>query len=121
MLTTDQTDFTDGKKEMDREHVDGTGELIAPRPEGLLLHRELSGVIIGAAMDVLNVLKPGFDEKLYERALVLELCERGRSVDQQKRFVVRYKTQEIGTLIPNLIVDTKVVSVFNESHVAGGS
>src|SRR5580765_5890652 len=32
-----------------------------------LIHRELSESIIGAAMTVLNTLKPGLDEKLYER------------------------------------------------------
>ena len=32
-------------------------------------HEELSGKIIGAAMAVLNELKPGLDEKLYENAL----------------------------------------------------
>ena len=31
-----------------------------------LIHRELSQAIIGAAMTVLNTLKPGLDEKLYE-------------------------------------------------------
>ena len=36
-----------------------------------LIHEELSGKIIGAAMDVLNELKPGLDERLYERALVV--------------------------------------------------
>jgi hypothetical protein len=34
-----------------------------------LVHKELSESIIGAAMTVLNALKPGLDEKLYERAL----------------------------------------------------
>jgi GxxExxY protein len=38
-----------------------------------LVHKELSESIIGAAMTVLNVLKPGLDEKLYENALVIEL------------------------------------------------
>ena len=37
------------------------------------LHGNLSASIIGAAMTVLNSLKPGLDEKLYERALVIEL------------------------------------------------
>jgi GxxExxY protein len=32
---------------------------------------------IGAAMTVLNTLRPGLDEKLYERALVIELRKRG--------------------------------------------
>ena len=33
-----------------------------------MILEELSGKIIGAAMDVLNELRPGMDEKLYERA-----------------------------------------------------
>jgi hypothetical protein len=32
-----------------------------------MIHEELSREIIGAAMAVLNELKPGLDEKLYER------------------------------------------------------
>jgi GxxExxY protein len=36
---------------------------------------QLTEIIIGAAMKVLNTLKPGLDEKLYERALVIELTK----------------------------------------------
>lgn len=39
--------------------------------EKKLIHEELSKDIIGAAMEVLNELKPGLDEKLYENALVI--------------------------------------------------
>ena len=53
-----------------------------------MIHEELSGKIIGAAMTVLNELGPGLDEKLYERALVIELRQRGHRVDQQKPFDV---------------------------------
>src|SRR4051812_30768184 len=87
-------------------------------------HKQLSHDIIGAAMKVLNTLKPGLDEKLYERALVIELRKRGHKVDQQKPFPVFYDGQEIGTLVPDLIVDDavivdpKVVTAFNETHVA---
>jgi PD-(D/E)XK nuclease superfamily len=35
-----------------------------------MIHEKLSGEIIGAAMEVLNELKPGLDEKLYERAMI---------------------------------------------------
>ncbi len=37
-----------------------------------MLHEEITKDIIGAAMAVLNELKPGLDEKLYENALVIE-------------------------------------------------
>ena len=89
-----------------------------------LLHKELSELIIGAAMTVLNFLKPGLDEKLYENALVIELRKRGCTVDQQRRFDVHYDGQLIGTLVPDLlvnglvIVDPKVVTAFNETHQA---
>ena len=36
-----------------------------------MIHEEITRDIIGAAMEVLNELKPGLDEKLYERALIL--------------------------------------------------
>jgi GxxExxY protein len=62
-----------------------------------LIHQELSKSIIGAAMSVLNELKPGLDEKLYERAMVIELHKRGHQVDQQKEFPVYYDEQHIGT------------------------
>ncbi|EQD56610.1 hypothetical protein B1A_11451, partial [mine drainage metagenome] len=41
---------------------------------------------MGAAMAVLNELKPGLDEKLYDRALILELEAKGHRVQRQKRF-----------------------------------
>ena len=40
---------------------------------GKLIHEALSEEIIGAVMTMLNERKPGLDEKLYERALVIEL------------------------------------------------
>jgi GxxExxY protein len=89
-----------------------------------MLHEAITQDIIGAAMTVLNELRPGLDEKLYENALVIELLSRGHTVDQQREFPVFYRGRLIGTLIPDLIVDDaviadpKVVSTFNESHIA---
>ena len=45
-----------------------------------MIQEELSGKIIGAGMDVLNELRPGLDEKLYERAMIIELKRRGHTV-----------------------------------------
>jgi GxxExxY protein len=87
-------------------------------------HKELSHDIIGAAMKVLNSLKPGLDEKIYENALVIELRKRSHRVEQQKQFRVFYEGQEVGNLVPDLIVDEavivdpKVVTAFNETHIA---
>jgi GxxExxY protein len=93
-------------------------------PDQPLVHEELSKQVIGAAMEVLNSLKPGLDERLYENALVIELRERGLQIEQQRSFPVDYKGTNIGTLIPDLIVDgrvivdAKVVTAFNDSHIA---
>src|ERR1700730_14976591 len=89
-----------------------------------ILHEELSGAIIGIAMEILNELKPGLDESLYERAMGIELRRRGHLVEGQHPFPVFYRGELIGTLIPDLIVDSsiivdpKVVSAFSETHVA---
>ena len=89
-----------------------------------LIHQNLSEASIGSAMTVLNVLKPGLDEKLYERALIIEIRKRGHRVDKQRQFPVYYDAENIGTLIPDLIVDDlviadiKIVTAFNDSHVA---
>jgi GxxExxY protein len=85
-----------------------------------LIYEELSEKIIGVAMNVLNEL----DEKLYERALVIELQQRGHTTEAQRRFPVFYHSELIGDLVPDLIVDNvvvvdpKVVAAFNEAHIA---
>ena len=91
---------------------------------GKILHSEISYSIVGAAIKVLNTLKPGLSEKAYENALVIELKKLGHHVEQQRRFDVFYEGQLVDTLIPDLlvddlvVVDPKVVSSFNETHVA---
>jgi GxxExxY protein len=93
-----------------------------------MIHEELSGKIIGAAMGVLNELRPGLDDPaaagLRTRAMIIELNHRGHSVSVQSSFPVSYRGELIGNLIPDLIVDDavivdpKVVSCFTETHVA---
>jgi len=87
-------------------------------------HEDITKDIIGAAMAVLNELKPGLDEQLYENALLIELVARGHTVEQQREFPVHYRGHFIGKLVPDLIVDgkviadPKVVSAFNDTHIA---
>jgi len=87
-------------------------------------HEDITQDIIGAAMAVLNELKPELDEKLYERALVIELQTMGHVVEQERQFPVHYRGQLIGTLIPDLIVDGKIIAdakvatAFNTTHLA---
>ena len=90
----------------------------------MLIHGELSKNNLGASMRVLNELKPGLDEKIYENALVVELEAAGHRVEQQRQFPVDYRGARVGVLIPDLIVDgkaivdPKVVISLTETHLA---
>jgi len=89
-----------------------------------VIEDELTEKIIGAAHRVLYALKPGLDEKLYERALLVELNKLGLAVQSQRKFKVHYDGECIGMLVPDMIVeetvvvDPKVVSAYNETHMA---
>ncbi len=89
-----------------------------------MIYRELSDAIIGAAMMVSNKLRPGLNEKAYENALVIELHKRGHQVEQQRQFDVLYDGVVVDKLIPDLIVDAKVIvdpkvtENFTDTHVA---
>jgi GxxExxY protein len=89
-----------------------------------LVHEELSERVIGCAMTVINRLRCGLPEKVYENALAIELRKVGHQVDSQKEFPIHYDGIPIGKLIPDLliddliIVDTKVVSNFADEHIA---
>jgi GxxExxY protein len=74
-----------------------------------VLHKELSFGIVGAAMEVLNTLGHGLNEKIYENALVAELKVRGINISQQQRFQVLYKNVLVGEYIPDLLIDDKVI------------
>src|SRR3954468_15342711 len=90
----------------------------------VMLHEELSHVILGAAMKVLNTLKPGLNEKAYEKAMVIELRKRGLRSEQQRRFNVYYEGELVDILVPDLlvadaiIVDPKVTEDFTPAHFA---
>ena len=76
---------------------------------GKLLHEEITSDIIGAAFDVQKGLGYGFFEKVYENALIVELQERGRKIEQQVPIDVHYKGERIGHYVADLVVEGKVL------------
>ena len=78
--------------------------------------------IISAAMKVHNTLGPGFLEKVYENALVIELRNMGLFVEQQKPIPVFYEGHNVGDYVADLIVERKILvelkatSGLNDSH-----
>lgn len=69
----------------------------------------LTDRIIGIAVSVHKNLKSGFVEKIYQRALYLELKSAGLKVEREKRINLSYKKATIGYGQPDFIVDDKVV------------
>jgi len=59
-------------------------------------HNELTGKIIGAAIEVHRVLGPGYIESIYENVLVQELRKIGLKVRQQVPVEVLYDGVKVG-------------------------
>ena len=72
------------------------------------LNAILTGVV-GGVYEVANVLGGGFLEKVYERALVMELRARGYDVEAQAPVRVSYKGAVIGDYYADLLVDGKLI------------
>lgn len=71
---------------------------------------ELTGKIIGAAIEVHRQLGPGFLESIYENALVYELRKRGLHVEQQIEVPIIYAGEiEVGKHRLDLFVEGEVV------------
>ena len=52
---------------------------------------DITGEIIGAAMEVHKILGPGLLESAYEECLSYELMQRGLKIEQQKPIPIVYK------------------------------
>ena len=65
--------------------------------------------IRGALFEVNNVLGPGFLEKVYENALLIELKKRGLKARSQAAIKVIYKETPVGEYYADLLVENKVI------------
>src|SRR5579862_6634708 len=82
-----------------------------------LLHKELTGKILGAAMEVHRELGCGFLEALYQEAFEHELKLRRTKFIRQKPHRVAYKDIILRhPYIPDLIIEDKVVVDLKAVH-----
>jgi GxxExxY protein len=78
---------------------------------------------LGSAMAVLNSLGHGYLEKVYELALCVEFRSRRISFEQQRRFVVSYRSVSVGEYIPdliafqNIVIETKTIERIGPSEI----
>lgn len=73
------------------------------------LHSELTQDIIKVFFKVYNTLGFGFLEKVYERALIIELRKQGFNVKSQYPITVYYEGQEVGVFYADIIVNELVI------------
>jgi GxxExxY protein len=69
-----------------------------------LEHEQLTGSVIGAAIEVHRALGPGFLEAVYENALAIELRARGIGFDRQLAVPILYRGTEVGLHRLDLLV-----------------
>ena len=65
--------------------------------------------INGAIFEVNKILGPGFLEKVYENALVIDLRNRGLNTESQVPIKVKYKGKDVGEYIADLIIEKSVI------------
>jgi GxxExxY protein len=70
---------------------------------------ELTYAINGAIFEVNKVLGPGFLEKVYEKALLLELRRGGLKAKSQVPIDVIYKGDVVGEYLADILVEDRVI------------
>ena len=85
---------------------------------------ELTGKIIGCAMEVHRQLGSGFQEVIYQRALSLELGMHDIQHEREKEMPLFYKGHDIGTrrvdffVEGQVMVEIKAVKELEDVHLA---
>ncbi|KAA3613804.1 MAG: GxxExxY protein [Calditrichaeota bacterium] len=74
-----------------------------------LKHEKITVDIIGSAFEVHNILGYGFLEKVYQKALQIELLHRGHTAEIEHAIKVTYKEAIVGEYAADLLVDGKVI------------
>jgi GxxExxY protein len=73
------------------------------------LHQDLTDKIIKAFYNVYNNLGYGFQEKVYENSMMIELKSMGLFCIKQKAISVYYKGFIVGEYFADIIVENKVI------------
>lgn len=74
-----------------------------------LLHSEITGTVLEYFFKVYNTLGYGFLEKVYERALIIELQKAGLHCASQQPIKVFYEGDEVGEYYADIIVENCVI------------
>ncbi|MGB3344601.1 MAG: GxxExxY protein [Aequorivita sp.] len=87
-------------------------------------YKELTHNIIGAAMEVHNILGNGFQEVIYQRALAIEMTDRNIRFSREHNMLIHYKGHDIGTrrvdffVEDAIMVEIKAIINLEDVHLA---
>lgn len=85
---------------------------------------ELTGKIIGCAMEVHRILGNGFQEVIYQRALAIEMTNQGISFSREHEMEIFYKEENIDLrrvdffVEGKVMVELKAVTQLDDVHLA---
>jgi GxxExxY protein len=72
-------------------------------------YSKLTGEIIAAALEVHQIIGNGFQEVIYQRALVIEMMERNLSFLREEEMDIYYKERKIGRRRMDFLIERKVM------------
>ena len=87
-------------------------------------YKEITGKVIGAAMQVHKILGNGFQEVIYQRALEMEMPYFGLNFRREFEMPILYRKEQIGTrrvdfLVEDMVsVELKAVINLEDVHLA---
>lgn len=84
-----------------------------------LIYQDLTKQVIGAAMKVHRDLGPGFVEKIYQRALYLELKNSKIRFEREKRITIAYNRANLGYFDADFVIDGKVIVELKATEYIG--
>ena len=89
----------------------------------MIIHKEESYKIVGAAFKVYNTLGSGFLEMVYQEALEIELKRQGIPFEREKEIKIQYDGVELKqtykadfVCFGKIIVELKAVSELDDAH-----
>ena len=75
----------------------------------MLLHQEITDIVLKSFYKVYNELGFGFLEKVYENALMIELRNNGLQSSQQSPIKVFYQQTQVGIYFADILVENKII------------
>ena len=75
----------------------------------MLLHKDITDLIIKAFYNVYNTLGYGFLEKVYENAMLIELQKLGLNAKRQVPIKVFYEEELVGEYFADLVVEENII------------